>query len=96
MKEHNLKIHPKHFKDIVGIVLDVKYTNRYKNSILTQKGNPFFQTDISKPIWDGGYALFTAVQVAYFMGINPVVLLGVDHYINDNLGIDSWGIRLIR
>jgi hypothetical protein len=38
-----------------------------------------FCTDLSKPISSGGTVTFVALQVAYFMGFNEVVLVGLDH-----------------
>ena len=38
-----------------------------------------FQKDISKGIGAGSTITFCAMQFAYYMGANPVILVGVDH-----------------
>ncbi len=38
-----------------------------------------FSKDIRKPISSGGTVTFAAMQIAYFMGFQTVVLIGVDH-----------------
>ena len=38
-----------------------------------------FGMDIRKPISSGGTVTFAAMQIAYFMGFQTVILIGVDH-----------------
>ena len=38
-----------------------------------------FSKDITKPISGGGTVTYVAMQIAYFMGFEEVVLIGVDH-----------------
>lgn len=38
-----------------------------------------FSNDISRSISSGGTATFVALQLAYYMGFNEVVLIGLDH-----------------
>ena len=38
-----------------------------------------FSKDICKPISSGGTVTFVALQLAYYMGFNEVVLIGLDH-----------------
>lgn len=40
---------------------------------------PFFQSDIIKPANGGGTVTFICLQLAYFMGFEKVVILGMDH-----------------
>ncbi len=37
------------------------------------------QTDATRPLYGGGTVTFAALQLAYFMGFQTVVLVGVDH-----------------
>jgi hypothetical protein len=38
-----------------------------------------FATDIRGRVWEGGTVTYTALQVAYYLGFQQVVLVGVDH-----------------
>ena len=38
-----------------------------------------FQPNILEPIYSGGTVTFVAMQIAYFMGFQEVILIGVDH-----------------
>lgn len=42
-------------------------------------GTPGFYTDITSGIWDGATVTYVAIQVAYYMGFDEVILIGVDH-----------------
>ncbi len=65
-----------------------KNLNNKKNTILTRYWTslpPFsFSSDISKGI-NGGYSVtFENLQIAIYMGLNPIYLIGCDHsYVND-------------
>lgn len=41
--------------------------------------NPFFQTDLSKPMHFGGTVTFASLQLAYWMGFKEVIIIGMDH-----------------
>jgi len=41
---------------------------------------PRFSTDLLSGVWGGATVTFVALQIAYFMGFDEVVLLGVDHH----------------
>jgi hypothetical protein len=43
---------------------------------------PKFSPDISKPIWQGHSVTNVALQIAYYMGLNPVYIIGMDHFID--------------
>lgn len=43
------------------------------------KDGPRFFTDITKGIWEGATVTYTAMQIAYYMGFEKVILIGVDH-----------------
>jgi hypothetical protein len=38
-----------------------------------------FATDIRGRIWEGGTVTYTSLQVAYYLGFEQVILVGVDH-----------------
>jgi hypothetical protein len=40
---------------------------------------PGFSTDIRQRIWEGATVTYTALQVAYFLGFQEAILIGVDH-----------------
>jgi hypothetical protein len=41
--------------------------------------NPFFQEDLTKPTHFGGTVTFASLQLAYWMGFQEVVIIGMDH-----------------
>jgi hypothetical protein len=41
--------------------------------------NPFFQTDLTKPTHFGGTVTFACLQLAYFLGFEEIVIIGMDH-----------------
>ena len=45
--------------------------------------NDFFGTDPRRPICGGGTVTYVAMQLAYFMGFQEVILIGVDHNFAD-------------
>lgn len=61
-----------------------KFSHNLRNSIrLLWTGDvPKFSPDISQPIWQGHSVTNVALQVAYYMGLNPVYIIGMDHFIN--------------
>ncbi|NJP04121.1 MAG: hypothetical protein HC837_00075 [Chloroflexaceae bacterium] len=40
---------------------------------------PAFSTDPTRGIWQGATVTYVAMQLAFYMGFNPVILIGVDH-----------------
>jgi len=46
----------------------------------TSLGRPMFQRDLTQPMWEGYTVTFVCLQLAYWMGFEEVVLLGLDHY----------------
>ena len=43
------------------------------------KTGPWFSSDLKKGICTGGTVTYVAMQIAYFMGFEQVILIGVDH-----------------
>ena len=48
------------------------------------KASIHFQTDISRPTYGGGTVTFLAMQIAYYMGIHNLYMIGMDHYRHPN------------
>jgi len=46
---------------------------------LRSHGRPGFSTDLTKGLWEGGTVTYVALQLAFHMGFEDVVLIGVDH-----------------
>jgi hypothetical protein len=40
---------------------------------------PVFSTDLRRGVWGGATVTFVALQIAYFLGFQKVILIGVDH-----------------
>lgn len=61
-----------------------KFSHSLKNSIKLWWTDdvPKFSPDISKPIWQGHSVTNVALQIAYYMGISPVYIIGMDHFID--------------
>ena len=68
----------------------------------TSLNKPFFQTDITQPLWEGHTVTFVCLQIAYYMGFKEVILLGLDHYFGEVVepnkeviaaGKDQWHFR---
>jgi hypothetical protein len=45
----------------------------------SNRGNKVFTPDARRPLWQGATVTFIAMQLAYHMGFEKVVLVGVDH-----------------
>jgi hypothetical protein len=52
-------------------------SNTYINLKLSLRDN--FQNNMTKPIYSGGTVTYAALQIAYWMGFQEVILIGVDH-----------------
>lgn len=51
-----------------------------RNTIfLYSRNGPRFYKDISKGIWQGATVTYAAMQIAYHLGFEQVILIGVDH-----------------
>jgi len=47
-----------------------------------------FSQDASSQVWEGATVTYTALQIAYYMGFEEVVLIGVDHSFSKGKGGD--------
>lgn len=43
------------------------------------RGTPGFYTDFPEGIWVGGTVTYVAMQLAYYLGFQKIILIGVDH-----------------
>lgn len=67
------------------------YSMRWRGDI------PFFQTDLTKPMWQGHTVTYVAMQLAYYMGMSPVYCIGMDHEFKyDNTKKNTEGPGLIN
>ena len=46
---------------------------------LLGREGPRFYTDITRGVWQGGTVTFVALQIAYYLGFEQAILVGVDH-----------------
>ncbi len=47
--------------------------------LVCRRWRPGFATDMRRPAWPGATVTFAALQLAYHMGFQQVILIGVDH-----------------
>lgn len=45
----------------------------------TTYAGPKFARDLRRRVWEGATVTYVALQLAYYMGFDPVILVGVDH-----------------
>jgi hypothetical protein len=53
--------------------------DEYTHYLHTTYERPRFAQDVRGRLWEGATVTYIALQLAYFMGCDPVVLVGVDH-----------------
>jgi hypothetical protein len=58
-------------RDLINLVPDMMF--------LRPLNGPRFCTDITKGIWEGATVTYVAMQIAYYLGFQEVILIGVDH-----------------
>ena len=46
---------------------------------LCSRNGPSFFTDITEGVWEGATVTYVAMQIAYHLGFQKVILIGVDH-----------------
>jgi len=58
------------------------------------KDFPFFSTDIARQAWTGGSVTYICMQLAYYLGVKTLYLIGFDHHyvIPDDAKIDGLDI----
>lgn len=60
-----------HSRDLIRFTDDMMF--------LDSRPQPTFYTDVTQGVWEGATVTYVAMQVAYFLGFQRVVLVGVDH-----------------
>ena len=48
-------------------------------NFLLEKFKPHFSKDLRMGVWGGATVTFVAMQIAFYLGFNEVILIGVDH-----------------
>ncbi len=59
-------------RNLVKFTPDMMFLKTYHDA-------PQFFTDITRGIWQGMTVTFVAMQIAYYMGFDQAILIGVDH-----------------
>ncbi len=60
-----------HARDAIKFTPDMMF--------LYSRGGPAFYPDVRQGVWEGATVTYVAMQLAYFMGFQEVILVGVDH-----------------
>jgi len=61
-----------------------RHLNERQDVIYLQKvAGPQFSSDVRRGVWEGATVTYVAMQLAYHMGFEEVVLVGVDHRFAD-------------
>lgn len=55
------------------------FKDNRKFYFLKSVNGPLFSQDISNGVWEGSTVTYVAMQMAFFMGFQKVILIGVDH-----------------
>lgn len=58
-------------RDLISFTADMLF--------LYSRGDRGFYTDITEGIWQGATVTYVAMQIAYYLGFDKVILIGVDH-----------------
>lgn len=56
---------------------------------------PKFTGDPTRPVWQGFTVTYSAIQIAYYMGITPLYLIGLDHYYDYSRTVKKPGRGLL-
>ena len=73
-----VKFLPQMFIDNVQSYKDIQIAGD-NVPIITNNPFPGFAKDAREPMWEGHTVTYVCMQLAYYMGFNEVILLGVDH-----------------
>jgi hypothetical protein len=68
--------------NLEGKFVNWRANNEIKNSHYLKESfalEPFFQNDLTKPTHFGGTVTFACLQLAYYMGFQEVIIIGLDH-----------------
>lgn len=86
-------------EEILKVPCDALFCNKLSGNHvyhMSWKGDePFFQKDLTKPMWQGHTVTYVAMQLAYYMGITELYCIGMDHkfsYENTKKNPDGHGL----
>lgn len=87
--------------EILNVRCDTLFCNRLDaNHVCKMKFGGvgrIFQKDLTKPMYRGNTVTYVAMQLAYWMGCNPVYCVGLDHgFVYDNTKNTNEGRKLIN
>jgi len=60
-----------HARDLIDFTVDMMF--------LHSRSGTRFYTDITEGVWEGATVTYVAMQIAYYLGFQRVILIGVDH-----------------
>ena len=81
--DYSVRFFPERYSDFIsqpcGDTYFLLFDWSVYNSKLLDYRNPNFSTDVEQRTGTGGSIIFVALQLAYYMGFDPVYLVGMDH-----------------
>ena len=81
--DYSVRFFPERYSDFISQPCGETYFLLFDwsvyNSKLPSYRNPTFSTDVEQRMGAGGSIIFVALQLAYYMGFDPVYLVGMDH-----------------
>jgi hypothetical protein len=60
-----------HSRDLIELTKDMMF--------IVSRDTPVFHTDVTQGVWEGSTVTYVAMQIAYYLGFQKIILLGVDH-----------------
>jgi hypothetical protein len=63
-----------HARDLIDFTNDMMF--------VVSQDTPTFHKDATQGVWEGATVTYVAMQIAYYLGFQEVVLIGVDHSFN--------------
>ncbi len=81
--EAEIKFIPAELEWYYGIKIKGSTLFHIENCDLNKK--PLFSEDISKRIYNSRTVVYTAIQIAIYMGIKEIYLIGVDHHFHTSM-----------
>jgi len=76
-----------HSRDLIDLTNDMMF--------VISRDAPMFHTDVTQGVWEGSTVTYVAMQIAYYLGFQKIILVGVDHSFNTkgapHLMVESQG-----
>lgn len=89
--EAEMKFIPAELEWYSGIKIKGRTLFHLENYDFSKK--PLFSEDIAKRVYNSNTVVYTAIQIAVYMGFNEIYLIGVDHHFNTSVNIEG---RIIK